>query len=420
MMLWIAVAGAETVVGVDVERIQDALDLGETEIVLAEGRYHEDVVIPRGEVSIVADGEVEWTGTERSLTVGREASVTLEGITFRNGGGVEVHGELLATEAAFEGLDRALRVSQFGEATTIDCVFADNTSDRRGAAVDIEGVYRDVRGVFERNIADDGGAVAARSDAQVRLERSHFASNSARYEGGAIDAVDSTLELEGVVFEDNAAAELGGDLRVDGSTIDLVEGLHCRSSAPEGGVLAADMAQATLSRTAMHGVEAPLGAAISALDGSVTLSHIHLVEVFGAGVSVGYGSLDASGSLFTSLSGPALHQEGSGHGQVSWSAIWDADLGDVGVGDGLLEAEPGLVNAAECSAEALMPTEHSPLIDAAPDGSDIGAYEVTDRVLSGGGAAPVKDSGCSTGGLVAGPVAIALLLCHSRRRKRVG
>ena len=168
---------------------------------LAEGIEISDSITINGN-NIVIDAKNQ----ARIFKIMDGCSVTLSGITFKNGN---------ANEGG--------AIYSAGTLTMDNCKFEDNNATNGGAVyfTSVPGVLSDLE--FTRNHADNnGGAMYYHSDASGTsnddaLKLSTFTNNTAGNEGGALYLWGSTGKIETNVFTGNNATNDGGAIMIKGS-----------------------------------------------------------------------------------------------------------------------------------------------------------------------------------------------------------
>lgn len=103
--------------------------------------------------------------------------------------------------------------------TTFDNVsFVENSSEKTGGAIHTEDNISVTHATFTGNTAQNGGALYAELEAQVKVENSSFTNNTAEEAGAAVYvAEDGAVDLNNVTFSNNKVGETFNDIHNDGS-----------------------------------------------------------------------------------------------------------------------------------------------------------------------------------------------------------
>lgn len=202
----------------DVPSISWAVDIAESsdEIIIANSTYFEwgiaingktlTLTGPSGASSSVV---IDALHQDRIMSL-NNASVTLKGITFRNG---------LST-----GVGGAVHITGTGQHTFLGCSFVNNMSDTWGGAIFCNGASCAITlqdAILTGNIAEDGGGgLYIYSGAHMYLIDCHLSDNKAAL-GGGIYVDNSSLWSNRNIWEDNIAYISGGAIYSNNGIIEI-------------------------------------------------------------------------------------------------------------------------------------------------------------------------------------------------------
>ena len=181
----------------------------------------------QGRRAVILDGNA----ADRILNYGGDRTLTLNGLTFRNGNAAghasNCHGGAVYTR---------------GSATAVGCVFSNNMAESSGAvrtnggggAVYACGSIIATDCAFAGNAADAGGAVNA--NVSVTLRDCALAHNKATFSGGAVHAESGPVTATGCVFSFNLARNSGGGaVFADKGSVTLADCMFDGNTATYGG-----------------------------------------------------------------------------------------------------------------------------------------------------------------------------------------
>lgn len=175
-------------------------------------------------------------GTASGIRVGRDLHTRFVGLTIRNVRTTEVGGGIYVDQA--DG-------AELGSVEVIGCRFLDNQGAAAGGLYVRRRVVARIRdSVFERNVAIDaaggddlgkaGGAISARAEASITVERVRFTDNDGP-QAGALYTIGTTLTVVHSVFDGNGVRGVAehGAMLTDGGSV-TVDGVLFRSNRGNG------------------------------------------------------------------------------------------------------------------------------------------------------------------------------------------
>ena len=206
-----------------------------------------------GPLLIVGGDAITISGgnSVRVLYVGNGALVALENITvadgfsenIRGGGGIQNEGTLTIHASNLTGNhDDSMwgggAISNWGALDIIASTFFSNSADYDGGAINIfdtsSGTVTIANSIFSGNHASSGGAIM--NNANMNIANSTFSGNNATY-GGAIFAYwNSMLTITASTFSANGATTYGGGIH-NNSTLSVINSNFSDNNADEGGGL---------------------------------------------------------------------------------------------------------------------------------------------------------------------------------------
>ncbi len=191
---------------------------------------------------------------------------------------------------------------------------------------------------------EDGGAIRARSGAEVSVQQVTFSNNTA-YQGGAIAAAgaDVQLDVKRSSFIRNSSGSYGAAIFGYGSRVEIASSSFQRNSAQgDGGAIAAhEEARMSISNSTFAGNSANVGGALEVFASTVTVLHVTMMN-----------------NTANPVGGGAIHRTA---GEISlYNSIVGGAPGGNACANGLTEARGNLSQDGTCS---LMETRVDPLVD---------------------------------------------------------
>ncbi len=299
-----------------------------TAISVAAGTYGEHITISRN-VTITGAGAartlLDGGGTNRVVVINNSASITLAGVTIKNGqvgteegGGIHVQAGTLTLKSSTVSGNRAhsgggIAISRSSTATLTDSTVSGNHAAIYGGGIVNEGVLTVTKSAITTNEADNGGGIATRHGGTATVNSSTVTDNHARQAGGGMYLLTyfggppSAITLQRSTVGGNRADEDGGGIALGSgnSTVTVESSTIGPNTAGRdgGGIYHGGLAPVTLTNSKVSGNYAVRhGGGIGSFHSSVVLKGGTLAanraDGRGGGLYLG-GPLTMSGSTFS-------------------------------------------------------------------------------------------------------------------------
>jgi len=172
---------------------------------------------------------IDGNRLDRVLQIAQGRTVSLTGLTIRNGRALKAYGG---------------GIQNGGVLSLSDCIVEHNDADYSGGGIESDvGTVHLLRSTLRVNTSDRGGGIAISDTAgdavsALTVIDSVIEGNTALYEGGGIDARVGTVDVVGSSIRANSAGTRGGGMQVEGASLANIRtsSIHSNHADAGGGI----------------------------------------------------------------------------------------------------------------------------------------------------------------------------------------